>query len=90
MVISLNISAQNSARLLVESIARLFTSLARLSSGSRIRLMSNQLAVNSRIANVAVARERKQYARCNILVLAGTAVLGQANATPQSALRLLE
>lgn len=52
-------------------------------------LKENLLAANSRIKDVDVADESTQYARFNILVQAGTAMLAQANASPQSALRLL-
>ena len=41
------------------------------------------------IKDVDVAEESTNFARYNILVQAGTAMLAQANATPQSALRLL-
>jgi flagellin len=50
----------------------------------------NLSAANSRIKDVDVAEESTQYARYNILVQAGTAMLAQANATPQTALRLLQ
>ena len=53
-------------------------------------LKDNLSAANSRIKDVDVAEESTQYARYNILVQAGTAMLAQANATPQSALRLLQ
>src|SRR5205823_14391706 len=53
-------------------------------------LKDNLSAANSRIKDVDVADESTQYARYNILVQAGTAMLAQANATPQSALRLLQ
>ncbi|MBC8096270.1 MAG: flagellin [Akkermansiaceae bacterium] len=64
---------------------------------SRLSLYSEQLGVlkdnlsaaNSRIKDVDVAEESTQFARYNILVQAGTAMLAQANSTPQSALRLL-
>ncbi len=64
---------------------------------SRLTMYSDQLGVlkdnlsaaNSRIKDVDVASESTQFARYNILVQAGTAMLAQANATPQSALRLL-
>lgn len=64
---------------------------------SRLTMTSEQLGVlkdnlsaaNSRIKDVDVAEESTQFARYNILVQAGTAMLAQANATPQSALRLL-
>ena len=65
---------------------------------SRLSMTSEQLGVlkdnlsaaNSRIKDVDVAEESTQFARYNILVQAGTAMLAQANATPQSALRLLQ
>ena len=53
-------------------------------------LRENLSAANSRIKDVDVAEESTQFARYNILVQAGTAMLAQANATPQSALRLLQ
>jgi len=52
-------------------------------------LRDNMSAANSRIKDVDVAEESTQFARFNILVQAGTAMLAQANTTPQSALRLL-
>ncbi len=50
----------------------------------------NLAAANSRIQDVDVAEESTQYARYQILVQSGTAMLAQANAMPQSALRLLQ
>jgi len=63
----------------------------------RLNLTSEQLtilnenlsAANSRIKDVDVAMESTNFARFNILVQSGTAMLAQANALPQSALRLL-
>lgn len=63
----------------------------------RLNLTSDQLtilnenlgAAASRIKDVDVAAESTQYARYNILVQSGTAMLAQANLVPQSALRLL-
>jgi flagellin len=52
-------------------------------------LKDNLSAANSRIKDTDVAEESTKFARYNILVQAGTAMLAQANATPQSALRLL-
>jgi flagellin len=52
-------------------------------------LKDNLSAANSRIKDVDVAEESTTFARYNILVQAGTAMLAQANANPQSALRLL-
>jgi flagellin len=43
----------------------------------------------SRIKDIDVAEESAQYARYNILVQSGTAMLAQANLLPQNALRLL-
>ncbi len=53
-------------------------------------LSDNLAATNSRIKDVDVADESTRYARYNILVQAGTAMLAQANAQPQSALKLLQ
>ena len=65
---------------------------------SRMNFTSEQLTVSkenlsaasSRIQDVDVAEESTQYARYNILVQSGTAMLAQANQVPQSALRLLQ
>jgi len=53
-------------------------------------LKNNLSAANSRIMDVDVAEESTRYAKYNILVQTGTAMLAQANALPQSALRLLQ
>jgi flagellin len=50
----------------------------------------NLAAASSRIQDTDVAEEATQYARYNILVQSGTAMLAQANALPQSVLRLLQ
>ena len=65
--------------------------MSRLSStGEQLEILSDNLAAaNSRIKDVDVAEESTQFARYNILVQAGTAMLAQANASTQSALRLL-
>jgi len=52
-------------------------------------LNENLTAANSRIKDVDVADESTQFAKLNILVQSGTAMLAQANLLPQSALRLL-
>ena len=49
----------------------------------------NIAAASSRIKDVDVAKESTNFARYNILVQTGTAMLSQANVIPQSALRLL-
>jgi flagellin len=53
-------------------------------------LKDNISAANSRIKDVDVAQESTQFARYNILVQAGTAMLAQANTSSQSALKLLQ
>ena len=52
-------------------------------------LKDNLSSANSRIKDVDVAVESTQYARYNILVQSGTAMLAQANSLPQAALKLL-
>ena len=52
-------------------------------------LKDNLAAANSRIKDIDVAEESTNFAKYNILVQAGTAMLSQANATSQSVLRLL-
>ena len=64
---------------------------------SRLTMVDQQLAVygenlgaaNSRIADVDVATESAEFAKQQILVQSGTAMLAQANMMPQSALMLL-
>jgi flagellin len=52
-------------------------------------LNNNLQAANSQIADVDVATESTTYAKDNILVQTGTAMLAQANSMPQSVLKLL-
>ncbi len=52
-------------------------------------LNNNLSAANSAIMDVDVAQESTTYAKENILVQSGTAMLAQANAMPQIALKLL-
>ena len=52
-------------------------------------LSNNLSAAKSQITDVDVATESTKYARQNILVQSGTAMLAQANSMPQSVLRLL-
>jgi flagellin len=53
-------------------------------------LNNNLSAANSTIMDVDVATESANYAKENILVQTGTAMLAQANALPQIALKLLQ
>ncbi len=66
-------------------------SITRLNNtGDQLSIQRDNLtAANSRIKDVDVAEESTRFARYNILVQAGTAMLAQANTLPQSALRLL-
>jgi flagellin len=52
-------------------------------------LKDNITTADSRIKDVDVAQESTNYARYNILVQSGTAMLAQANQMPQSVLKLL-
>ncbi len=52
-------------------------------------LNENLSAANSRIKDVDVAEESTRFARANILVQSGTAMLAQANMLPASALQLI-
>jgi flagellin len=99
---SMDISSVQGA---VSAESQLETSISRLASdratiGSsleRLSYTSNQLdtlnnnltAAKSGITDVDVAQESTNYARQNILVQSGTAMLAQANSLPQSVLRLL-
>ena len=64
---------------------------------SRLNYTNDQLSVqktnidsaNSAIKDVDVAQESTNYAKLNILVQSGTAMLAQANSMPQSVLKLL-
>jgi flagellin len=98
-----NISTSADAATALGYVTRAITGLAadRATIGayqSRLNFTAEQLQVNrenlaaasSRIQDVDVAEESTQYARYQILVQSGTAMLAQANAMPQSALRLLE
>lgn len=72
--------------------ANIGANISRLNSTSEQLgvLKDNLTASTSRIQDVDVAEESTQFARYNILVQAGTAMLAQANQTPQSVLRLLQ
>ena len=71
--------------------ATIGASLARLTyTNEQLGVLRDNLsASSSRIKDVDVAEESTQFAKYNILVQAGTAMLAQANAAPQAALRLL-
>lgn len=58
-------------------------------SGQLATLNNNLAAANSQIMDVDVAQESTNFAKENILVQTGTAMLAQANALPQIALKLI-
>ena len=100
---TLDVTSRLNASAALTSVKAAITQLAtnRATIGayqSRMNFTSEQLTVSkenlsaasSRIQDVDVAEESTQYARYNILVQSGTAMLAQANQVPQSALRLLQ
>lgn len=72
--------------------ADLGANISRLNSTSgQLSILSDNLAAaNSRIKDVDVADESTTYARYNILVQTGTAMLAQANTAQQSVMKLLQ
>jgi flagellin len=84
-------SVKNAINLLATDRASVGANISRLNSHSeQLGVLGDNLsAANSRIKDVDVASESARFARYNILVQAGTAMLAQANASPQSALRLI-
>jgi len=77
---------------LAEDRSTVGANISRLSTtGEQLSVLRENLsAASSRIKDTDVAEESTQFARYSILVQAGTAMLSQANATTQSALRLLQ
>ena len=97
-----NVSTTSAAATALTNVKSAITQLAtdRATIGANITRLSftseqlsilkeNLQAANSRIKDVDVAEESTQFARFNILVQAGTAMLAQANAVPNSMLNLL-
>ena len=80
----------------IESVAthraKVGANIQRLSyTQEQVGILNENLAASvSRIKDVDVAEESTKYARYNILVQSGTAMLAQANLLPQNALRLLQ
>ena len=71
--------------------AKLGANIQRLQlTNEQVGILNENLSASvSRIKDVDVATESTQFARYNILVQSGTAMLAQANLMPQNALRLL-
>lgn len=96
---TLTLTDTNAIAALTSGIQDVATERASLgASQSRLELASSTLQIEyenlssaiSRIRDVDVAEESTQFARFNILVQSGTAMLAQANQTPQSVLKLLQ
>jgi flagellin len=85
-------SVQDAINQLASDRANLGANISRLNStGEQLSIVKDNLsAAASRIQDVDVAEESTNFARFNILVQAGTAMLAQANQTPQTVLRLLQ
>lgn len=100
---SSNISSLGSANTALTNVKNAINKLTsdRSSVGSNISVLDsytdqlgvltdNLSAANSRIKDVDVAQESTEYARANVLVQSGTAMLAQANSMPSSVLKLLQ
>ncbi|HET7535686.1 MAG TPA: flagellin [Candidatus Didemnitutus sp.] len=96
---ALHVTDSNAIGKITAAIQDVATERASLgASQSRLELASTTLQVEfenlssaiSRIRDVDVAEESTQYARYNILVQSGTAMLAQANQTPKAVLQLLQ
>ena len=94
-----SVTTSNIADMVVNAIQQVATERATLgASQSRLDVASSTLSVEaqnleaaiSRIRDVDVAFESTQFAKNNILVQSGTAMLAQANQLPQSVLKLLQ
>jgi flagellin len=84
-------AVQNAITQLASDRAQVGANLSRLESErNTISILRDNLsAARSRIVDVDVAEESANFARQQILVQSGTAMLAQANIIPQSALRLI-
>ena len=85
-------NVKNAIGLVASSRATIGSNQTRLhSSSEQIAVATENLAAaSSRIQDVDVAEEASEFARFNILVQSGTAMLAQANQIPQNVLRLLQ
>ena len=96
---TLNINSSSAIGDITNAIQHVATERASLGAAeSRLQLAATTLQVEfenlgsaiSRIKDVDVATESTQYAKYNILVQSGTAMLAQANQTPKTVLQLLQ
>jgi flagellin len=102
-VLSADLNTITDARAALDMVKLAITQLSQDRAGigayqSRLNYTADQLVVskenvtaaNSRILDVDVAEESTEFAKQNILVQSGTAMLAQANSLPQSVLKLLQ
>jgi flagellin len=98
VAVSTTVGAASALTAVKSAITQLATDRATIGANiSRLHYTEDQLSVlrdnltaaTSRIKDVDIAEESTRFARYSILVQAGTAMLAQANASPQAALRLL-
>ena len=96
---TLQVTDPNAIDTLTNTIQQVATQRATLGAAqSRLELASTTLQVESenltsaisRIRDVDVAQESTNFAKYNILVQSGTAMLAQANQSPNSVLKLLQ
>jgi flagellin len=96
---SISVTDATANQAVIDAIGHVATERAKLgASQSRLEVAANSLNVEtqnleaaiSRIRDVDVAEESTAFAKHNILVQSGTAMLAQANQLPQSVLRLLQ
>lgn len=88
-------SALSNVQTAIQSLANLRANVG--SNLQRLKFSTDQVSIlnenlstaNSRIKDVDVAEETMEFARYNILVQSGTAMLSQANLLPSMALQLL-
>ena len=94
-----SVTAASAVTTLNSAIENIATHRAKVGANiQRIRFTQDQVSILnenlqrsvSRIVDVDVAEESTQFARFNILVQSGTAMLAQANLLPQHALRLIQ
>jgi flagellin len=96
---TLSLTSSSAIQTITDTIQQVATERAKLgASQSRLELASTTLSIQtenlaaaiSRIRDVDVAEESTQYAKYNVLVQSGTAMLAQANQSPLSVLKLLQ
>jgi len=76
---------------LADMRAKVGANIQRLNmTDDQVKILNENLAsANSRIKDIDVAEEATEFAKFNILVQSGTAMLAQANMLPSMALQLI-